>query len=67
MNNKSGMIPMPEGIILHNACNYPCDMAEGPCACGAWHKMKDWKEAIRSRIVDGLRKEKIKEEIKCIF
>lgn len=21
----------------HNACNDPCDMLRGPCACGAWH------------------------------
>lgn len=21
-----------------NACTDPCDMFDGPCACGAWHK-----------------------------
>lgn len=22
----------------YNACTDPCDMLEGPCACGAWHR-----------------------------
>lgn len=22
----------------YNACTDPCDMWEGPCCCGAWHK-----------------------------
>jgi hypothetical protein len=26
----------------HNACNEPCDMISGPCACGAWHKLDEW-------------------------
>lgn len=21
----------------YNACTDPCDMFDGPCACGAWH------------------------------
>jgi len=21
----------------HNVCSDPCDMTDGPCACGAWH------------------------------
>lgn len=25
--------------IKHNACTDPCDTEEGPCACGAWHKL----------------------------
>ena len=28
----------PEGFEQSNACNDPCDMWDGPCACGAWHK-----------------------------
>lgn len=32
----------PEGWPeLHNACNEPCDMLRGPCACGAWHEGDD--------------------------
>lgn len=25
----------------YNACNDPCDMLSGPCACGAWHSITD--------------------------
>ena len=25
-----------------NACTDPCDNADGPCACGAWHKPEDF-------------------------
>ena len=28
---------------FHNANSDACDMLIGPCACGAWHKAKDWK------------------------
>ena len=28
---------------FHNACSDPCDMLIGPCACGAWHHLKDWQ------------------------
>jgi hypothetical protein len=23
------------------------DMLQGPCACGAWHKLSDWSDAVR--------------------
>lgn len=36
------LIPMPKGIKYYNGCNEPCDMAQGPCCCGAWHKWKEW-------------------------
>lgn len=27
----------------HNACTDPCDMLQGPCACGAYHSLdEDW-------------------------
>ena len=26
----------------YNACNEPCDMLIGPCACGAWHTPECW-------------------------
>ncbi len=26
----------------YNACTDPCDMLDGPCACGAWHSEDDW-------------------------
>jgi len=25
-----------------NACTDSCDMIDGPCACGAWHNVKEW-------------------------
>jgi hypothetical protein len=25
---------------IHNACNEPCDVVDGPCACGAWHNLR---------------------------
>jgi hypothetical protein len=27
----------PDWPRYHNANNEPCDVAVGPCACGAWH------------------------------
>jgi hypothetical protein len=43
-------LPMPGGITLHNACNEPCDMAEGLCRCGAWHNLKDWPANVFTEI-----------------
>jgi hypothetical protein len=34
--------PMPPKINLHNGLAEPCDMAIGPCRCGAWHSITDW-------------------------
>ena len=35
----NGLVSWPEEWTRyhHNACNEPCDMLVGPCACGAWH------------------------------
>ncbi len=44
------LIVMPDGIVVHNASHESCDMAEGPCCCGAWHHLNDWPEPIRSEI-----------------
>jgi len=34
----------------HNACTEPCDMLEGPCACGAWHnKDEGWARSMATR------------------
>ena len=44
----SGMVPWPEEWTdrHYNACNEPCDMLVGPCACGAWHSEdEDWVRA----------------------
>lgn len=29
---------VPVNPIRYNACTDRCDMRDGPCACGAWHK-----------------------------
>jgi hypothetical protein len=35
----NGMVPWPEEWhdYHYHACNDPCDMLVGPCACGGWH------------------------------
>lgn len=42
---------MPEGVRRYNA-GIQCDMAIGPCACGAWHSAQhaiDWfGECVRN-------------------
>jgi hypothetical protein len=45
VNQQSGLLSWPDDWFdyRYNACNKPCDMLIGPCACGAWHKIKeDW-------------------------
>lgn len=44
----SPIVPMPEHIKLHNACNEPCDALVGTCVCGAWHKAEDWEGKIEN-------------------
>ena len=34
---QSGMAPWPDDWPRRYETNEPCDMAVGPCACGAWH------------------------------
>lgn len=43
---------MPDNIKVHNACTEPCDMAEGPCCCGAWHYLEDWPDYLRVVLPD---------------
>lgn len=40
------MIPLPYNVLLHNA-GERCDMAEGPCACGAWHTLDERRPIFR--------------------
>jgi len=37
---RSDFSPLPEGTVRTNG-GVRCDMAVGPCACGAWHKAED--------------------------
>ncbi len=45
-------IEMPKDIKARNASSDFCDMAEGPCSCGAWHKMSDWPMEMRQGIIE---------------
>ena len=35
---------------FHNACTEPCDMIDGPCACGAWHSAKEWLGKLNKKL-----------------
>lgn len=51
------LIAMPGQIVTHNACTDRCDMAAGPCACGAWHNLDEWKgrlEEADQKLIDEL-------------
>ena len=46
---RNGLLGWPkelEKTSLFNACNEPCDMLIGPCACGAWHQPEDWTDLL---------------------
>lgn len=44
LNNS--FIPMPKQFIFFNSNKEPCDMAFGPCCCGAWHKLSEWPDEV---------------------
>lgn len=46
---KGGWIQWPKHWPKHIAAHYnhPCDVADGPCACGAWHQKDEWKTYIQ--------------------
>ena len=48
--NKNGIVPMPDGIVTKNG-GTECDMAAGPCSCGAWHSRKDWQRRITDTVM----------------
>ena len=43
MPKIADLIEMPGHIKIFNASTERCDMLQGPCACGAYHKLTDWK------------------------
>jgi hypothetical protein len=52
LRSENGLVPWPrEWTDYHyNACNEPCDMLVGPCACGAWHQETEaWVREILAR------------------
>lgn len=34
-----------------------CDMLRGPCACGAWHRVKDWPRWV---LIMALKEERLR-------
>lgn len=39
-------------FIRYNACKEPCDVAEGPCVCGAWHPKEEWYQLLKDKLVE---------------
>ena len=51
-NLDNDLVDMPKKYYgrFHNACTDPCDMLQGPCACGAWHSQEEWPEDIQREV-----------------
>lgn len=51
-NPENNLASMPEKYLgrFYNACNDPCDMLQGPCACGAWHHQEEWPDDIQQEV-----------------
>lgn len=46
---RSGMVLLPEGVVLYNG-GQRCDMAQGPCACGASHNRLGWLRLLSNPV-----------------
>ena len=46
---RSKMV-MPENVNLYNACTERCDVANGPCACGAWHNAQETMQRLADEL-----------------
>lgn len=57
-----GFIKMPIAINWHNGSHERCDVAQGPCACGAWHTLEDWPAEIQELIQRNLKDEANKQD-----
>lgn len=49
-HGSAPLVEMPQTVQIRNASTERCDMAQGPCACGAWHALTDWPEPIAEAI-----------------
>jgi len=60
MEDFKKLVPMPVRYIgqFYNACTDPCDMLEGPCACGAWHHQNEWPDDIQLEVFGDLSSKK---------
>lgn len=50
LQNALPLIPLPDGLDFRNPWPTQCDMLNGPCACGAWHKLNDLKWRIEQQL-----------------
>jgi len=59
-NPQNNLANMPKKYLglFYNACNEPCDMLQGPCACGAWHHQTEWPDEIQLEIFGNVSAEK---------
>lgn len=42
----NSFVPLPSHITKRNG-GQTCDMAIGPCACGAWHSESEWEQYVQ--------------------
>lgn len=58
-NKDNGLASMPDKYVglFYNACTDPCDMLEGPCACGAWHHQAEWPDNIQMEVFGNISSE----------
>lgn len=56
-NPKNDLASMPLEYLgkFYNACTDPCDMLQGPCACGAWHSQEEWPEDIQREVFGSIK------------
>jgi hypothetical protein len=64
-NPKNDLATMPEAYYgkFYNACTEPCDMLQGPCACGAWHRQGEWPDQIQMEVFGSIKDSSIKRKI----
>lgn len=48
MKEENKLTPMPDVVVVFNGTSQRCDMLIGPCCCGAWHTLDDWKNVINN-------------------
>lgn len=54
------LIPYPKEWPQYYNSNTPCDMADGPCCCKAWHSLGEWSERWKDISLEHINKLKEK-------
>lgn len=56
-NRENNIASMPEPYLgkFFNACTEPCDMLQGPCACGAYHTQEEWPDNIQREVFGSIK------------